>query len=66
MFHWPDDIKEHGPLCAINAEGLEASNGEAKCDFRTRCNKQKRLVDALPLLWQNLLSGHYLTSEMGV
>jgi hypothetical protein len=40
MYHWPEDIAEHGSPVAINAQGLEASNQAAKNDGNTHCNRQ--------------------------
>ena len=42
IWHWPQNIKDHGSLCHTDAQSLEASNQEAKNFGRKKSNRQTK------------------------
>lgn len=42
IWHWPQNIKDHGSLCHTDAQSLEASNQEAKNFGRKRSSRQTK------------------------
>ena len=42
IWHWPQNIRDHGSLCQTDAQSLEASNQEAKNFGKKKSNRQTK------------------------